>query len=222
MGKHTSKIKFIMIKSLKFRNLASFTILFTSLAMATAQNTCRYVDPFIGSEGKGNVFVGPSCPFGMVKPGPDCNKGSNSGYVPGTFQAIYGFSQVHVSGTGGGPKYGNILVMPFSGDFESIKQESLRAHEKSEAAYYSVILKKWNIKTELTTSPKVAFHRYVFGMKGKKGIKIDAGEFLGEQPYPDAREAQQFIGSEIEVVSNTEIRGYSRISGGWNIVLHIP
>ena len=28
----------------------------------------RYVDPRIGSEGLGRVFIGPSCPFGMVKP----------------------------------------------------------------------------------------------------------------------------------------------------------
>jgi len=181
-----------------------------------AQFCYKYIDPFIGSEGKGNVFIGPSCPFGMVKPGPDCSKGSNSGYVTDTFQSIYGFSQVHVSGTGGGPKYGNILVMPFSGNFESIKQESLRTNEKAETGYYSVILKKWNIKAELTTSSKVAFHRYIFNQKGKKGIKIDAGEFLGEESIPDAREAQQFVGSEIEVVSDTEIRGYSRIRGGWN------
>ena len=33
---------------------------------------------------------------------------------------VDGFSQVHVSGTGGGPKYGNISVMPFTGALESI------------------------------------------------------------------------------------------------------
>ena len=27
-----------------------------------------YVDPRIGSEGLGRVFIGPSCPYGMVKP----------------------------------------------------------------------------------------------------------------------------------------------------------
>ena len=94
-----------------------------------AQQYSSYIDPFIGSEGNGNVFIGPSCPFGMVKPGPDCSKSSNSGYISDTTQAIYGFSQVHVSGTGGGPKYGNISVMPFSVDNESINQESLRGSE---------------------------------------------------------------------------------------------
>ncbi|MDE6423924.1 MAG: hypothetical protein K2K95_10975, partial [Muribaculaceae bacterium] len=28
---------------------------------------CRYVDPFIGTQGEGNTFPGASLPFGMVK-----------------------------------------------------------------------------------------------------------------------------------------------------------
>ena len=185
------------------------------ICSAFAQPLHSYIDPFIGSEGKGNIFVGPSCPFGMVKPGPDCSKASNSGYVPDTTQTIYGFSQIHVSGTGGGPKYGNISVMPFSSDMETINQESLRKNETTKVGYYSVLLKKWNIQTEITTSPKVAFYRFTFN-HNEKGIKIDLGQFLGEKPIPDSREAQQFVGSEIKVLSDTELEGYSRIRGGWN------
>lgn len=195
-----------------------FILLFGSLAFLNtlnAQNLTRFVDPMIGTENKGNVFIGPSCPFGMVKPGPDCLKTSNSGYDPDTMQTIYGFSQLHVSGTGGGPKYGNITVMPFSGNFESTKQESLRSKEKAEVGYYSVLLKKWNIRSEITTSPKVAFYRFTFSQK-EKGIKVDPGEFLGEKSVPDSREAQQFVGSEIQVLSNRELQGHSRIMGGWN------
>jgi predicted alpha-1,2-mannosidase len=176
----------------------------------------QLVDPMIGSEGDGNVFIGPSCPFGMVKPGPDCSVNSNSGYSPDMSKTIFGFSQVHVSGTGGGPKYGNVSVMPFSGDLESIKQESLRGEEKAALGFYSVLLQKWNIRTEITTSPKVAYYRFVFNPENKKAIKIDLGHFLGETVVPDGREAQQFVSSEIEVVSDTEIRGYTRIRGGWN------
>ena len=58
----------------------------------------QYVDPLIGSEGDGNVFIGPSCPFGMVKPGPDINKNANSGYSPDMSKPVYGFSQVHAPG----------------------------------------------------------------------------------------------------------------------------
>ena len=166
--------------------------------------------------GEGHIFVGPSCPFGMVKPGPDCSVDKNSGYDPDTLVTVLGFSQTHVSGTGGGPKYGNISVMPFAGEFNSIYQESLRSDERTSVGYYSVNLKKWHIQVEVTASDRVAFHRYGFGKNEKKGMKIDAGFFLGEKPVPDSREAQQFVGSEIQILSDTEVQGFSRIRGGWN------
>ena len=33
---------------------------------------------------------------------------------------------------------------------------------------------------------------------------------------PDAREAQQFVGSEVQIISDHEVAGYTRIRGGWN------
>ncbi|MFT3738306.1 MAG: GH92 family glycosyl hydrolase [Breznakibacter sp.] len=176
----------------------------------------QYIDPMIGSEGLGNVFIGPSRPYGMVKPGPDCELNANSGYSPNMDITVFGFSQVHVSGTGGGPKYGNVSVMPFSGDFESIDQQSLRGNETAGPGYYSVVLRKWGIKTEITASHKVAFYKFTYAPNAAKAIKIDLGKFLGETPVPDGREAQQFVSSEIEIVSDTEIKGHTRIRGGWN------
>ncbi len=200
----------------KTKSFLFIIFMFISFTSLNAQPLYSYIDPFIGSEGSGHIFVGPSCPFGMVKPGPDCDLGSNSGYSADTNRTVFGFSQVHVSGTGGGPKYGNISVMPFEGDFNSIYQESLRSDETARAGYYSVMLKKWNIKVELTASDRVAFHRYSFPENSLKGIKIDAGFFLGEEPIPDSREAQQFVGSEIQVLTDSTVQGYSRIRGGWN------
>lgn len=185
--------------------------------MSFAKNNYHeYIDPFIGSEGLGNVFVGPSNPFGMVKPGPDIGTHSNSGYDPDLTKPLVGFSQIHVSGTGGGPKYGNISIMPYSGDFESVAQTSLRANEHTSVGYYATDLVKWGIKAELATADRAAFHQYTFRDNRNNAIKIDGGFFLGEKAVPDAREAQQFVGSQVEVISPTEIRGYSRIRGGWN------
>ncbi len=62
----------------------------------------------------------------------------------------------------------------------------------------------------------MAFYKFAFPDKSLPSVKIDAGEFLGEKPVPDAREAQQFVGSEIEIVSDSEVRGYTRVRGGWN------
>ena len=202
------------MKNIKYAIFPYVLILLQSLFLS-AQNH-KFVDPLIGSEGPGNVFIGPSCPYGMIKPGPDNALNANSGYSPDLDKAIYGFSQVHVSGTGGGPKYGNVSVMPFSGDFESIKQESLRENEEVKLGYYSVLLNKWNVQTEITTSDRAAFYRFQFDSNNKNAIKIDLGRYLGESIVPDGREAQQFVGSQIEVISDTEVRGYTKIRGGWN------
>ncbi|WP_242085260.1 GH92 family glycosyl hydrolase [Aestuariivivens sediminis] len=202
------------MKSIKNSVLTCF-ILLLNVAFMNAQNH-RFVDPMIGSEGLGNVFIGPSCPYGMMKPGPDNAKNANSGYSSDLDKAIYGFSQVHVSGTGGGPKYGNVSVMPFSGEFTSIKQESLREQEQVALGYYGTVLSKYNIHSEITTSDRAAFYRFTFNSGNRNAVKIDLGRYLGESDIPDGREAQQFVGSQIEVVSDTEVQGYTRIRGGWN------
>ena len=90
--------------------LALYCVL--GLSSLIAQDFSRYVDPRIGSEGLGRTFPGPSMPYGMVKPGPDGVSMPNAGWAPMP-ELIKGFSQTHVSGTGGGQKYGNILIQPF-------------------------------------------------------------------------------------------------------------
>jgi predicted alpha-1,2-mannosidase len=173
----------------------------------------RYVDPFIGTQGGGNTFPGASLPFGMVKAGPDCgNLDSNSGYHP--TDPVRGFSQVHVSGTGGGPKYGNILVYPFAGDVNLDDYGSPRGKEVAKAGYYAAELTAGNILAELTCTRKTAFHRYTFKNEGKSGILIDLGKFLGRNSC--CFEAQELAGSEVEILSDKEIQGYSRVRGGWN------
>ena len=46
-----------------------FFVLF-AVALAHAQ-TAAEIDPMLGADGGGNVFVGPTLPYGMAKPGPD-------------------------------------------------------------------------------------------------------------------------------------------------------
>lgn len=198
-------------KIMFFLGLSLFFVVTTN-----AQNQLHhYVDPMIGSEGDGRVFIGPSCPYGMVKPSPDCTVRPNSGWLPLPTE-VTGFSQVHVSGTGGGPKYGNIQIMPFSGALDKLDQAAFREEEQVKLGYYATVFKGNQIKTEITTAEKASFYRITYPKNASKELKIDPGFFLGESPEPDGREAQQFVGSQIEIVSDTEVRGYSRIRGGWN------
>ncbi|MBQ8520733.1 MAG: GH92 family glycosyl hydrolase [Bacteroides sp.] len=186
----------------------------TGIAQEVA-SLCNYVDPKIGSTGLGRTFIGPSCPYGMVKPSPDCTCRNNSGWAPMPEQ-VDGFSQVHVSGTGGGPKYGNILVTPFLGALDRTGHIDYRQYEEIRLGYYDTTFKNSGIRTEITTAERASIYRFTYPESQEKGLSIDAGFFLGESPVPDAREAQQFVGSEIQILSDHEVCGYTRIRGGWN------
>lgn len=197
-----------------------FLFLLLAYANVFAQDTrlirlVDYVDPRIGSEGLGRVFIGPSCPYGMVKPSPDCTPRPNSGWLPMPEQ-VDGFAQVHVSGTGGGPKYGNILVMPFGKGMDRIKHIDYRKEEIIRLGYYSTQFRTSGIRTEITTASRTSFYRFTYPADSLKSLAIDAGFFLGESPVPDTREAQQFVGSEVQIISDHEVMGYTRIRGGWN------
>ena len=175
------------------------------LSMVMTGQVWQYVDPRIGSEGVGRTFPGPSMPFGMCKPGPDCGVLPNAGWAPMP-ETVTGFSQTHVSGTGGGQKYGNILIQP------GIEPQR-RISEEVSLGYYSTTFEN-GIRTEITTSERCAFYRIHYPQAGQ--LLVDVTHYLGKDTVPDQREKQQFVGAEMEVVSDHEVRGYSRIRGGWN------
>ena len=151
----------------------------------------------------------------MVKPSPDCTPRPNSGWLPMP-ERVDGFSQVHVSGTGGGPKYGNILIQPIIGELDRTGAPDWRLDEEIALGYYATTYRDSGIRTEVTTSDRASMYRITYPADSVAALLVDAGFFLGENPVPDAREAQQFVGSEVQFISDTELSGYSRIRGGWN------
>lgn len=192
----------------------AWKIIFLLMAQISyAQNVTQYVDPSIGSEGVGRVFIGPSCPYGMVKPSPS-SVSSNSGWLAMP-EKVNGFAQVHVSGTGGGPKYGNVLIQPFKGDWNTNDKAQLRKDESISLGYYKTTYND-GIQTEITTSDRASLYQFVYPTEKDNSLLIDAGFFLGEPSELNAREAQQFVGSQVQIVSNHEVSGYTRIRGGWN------
>lgn len=196
------------------KRILSYIYMFCVCTLVHAQNF-QYVDPRIGSEGLGRVFPGPSMPFGMVKPGPDCTVKPNAGWAP-IPEIVTGFSQTHVSGTGGGQKYGNVLVQPFIGNDNVSNFEQKRVSEDISLGYYTTTFEN-GIKTEITTAERCAFYRIRYPLSNKKpSLFIDASHYLGKSNIPDLREAQQFVGAEVEVINDHEVRGFTRIRGGWN------
>ena len=194
-------------------------IVFFFPLMERAQSVWQYVDSKIGSVGVGRTFPGPCMPFGMVKPGPDCGVLPNAGWSPMP-EPVLGFSQTHVSGTGGGQKYGNILTQPFLANEDSkVSFTSILSTRKTEEialGYYSTTYDN-GIRTEITTDERCAYYRFHYPqVASKEALFIDCTHFLGKDSIPDLRERQQFIGAELEITSPSEVLGFTRIRGGWN------
>ena len=70
---------------------AASLLAFTAATLPHAQ-TPSEIDPMLGADKGGNIFVGPTLPFGMAKPGPDYgNNQGNAGWR--ATGALNGFSR---------------------------------------------------------------------------------------------------------------------------------
>ena len=195
----------------------SVLVLILSVGPFSYAQYARLVDPFLGTTGGGNVTPGPAAPFGMIRPGPDMmperTDDANAGWS--ATGDIRGFSQTHVSGTGGGPKYGNIMVMPTTGGPAPLRSQSPRREEKASAGYYAVALARYGIKVEIATGVRTAIYRFTYPETRQANLLFDVAHCLqGGKPY---HESQFVTGSEVRVISPTEVEGSSSIAGGWNM-----
>lgn len=208
------------------RTLIVLFCFLSQLSAAAAGHTLSgWVDPRIGSEGLGRTFIGPSMPFGMVKPGPDCLSMPNAGWAPMP-NAVKGFTQTHVSGTGGGQKYGNVLIQPILLRDKPTSQPLLmpdgsvrhipvyaqqRTAEDLSLGYYRCTFAN-GVTTEVTTSERSALYR----IHQADGLFVDVASFLGMDSIPNKREAQQYVGSTFCLASTHELVGHTTVRGGWN------
>lgn len=180
------------------------------------EDVLKYVDPMIGADSHGHVFVGANVPFGGVQVGPNnFDQGWDwcSGYHYSD-SIVRGFSQLHLSGTGIGD-LGDILVMPAIGkrltEVGKVKDisngyasEYSHSTEKVSPGYYKVVLEKYNIKVELTATERVAFHRYTFPKSQEARIILDLGEGISDKP----------VKTYLRMINKTTFEGY-RYSKGW-------
>lgn len=172
----------------------------------------------LGADKGGNVFVGPTLPFGMAKPGPDYgNNQGNAGWR--ATGDLNGFSQLHVSGTGGGPKYGNILVQPQADKADPANASAPREDEHAEVGYYSVKLGGSGIKAEVTTARRTPVYRFTYPDNKERTLLVNVGHLLMELHDSPHRyhESQVLFATDVHVVSPTEISGMQASVMGWNI-----
>ena len=170
-----------------------------------------YVNPFIGTGGHGHTFPGAVVPHGMIQPSPDTRIDgwdACSGYYYAD-TTINGFSHTHLSGTGCAD-FGDVLLMPTVGEqkYQPLGSKSQKMayasafsheNETAEPGYYSVFLDTYGIKAELTAAKRAALHRYTFPESKDAGFILDLDYSIQGQRNKDM---------EIEVISDTEIRGH--------------
>lgn len=154
--------------------LLAATLALTLISKADTKDYTKYVDPLIGTDNHGHVAVGANVPFGMVMMGP-VEMGTGWDYCSGynyPDNQILGFSPLHISGSGCAD-LGDILVMPVSGNVSKSRGDASKpgsghfstfSHQKETAqpGYYSVMLDRWDIKAEMTATPRVAWQRYTW------------------------------------------------------------
>ncbi len=165
-------------------NLLYLLLLFVA-ACSPSEKPTDFVDPLIGSGGHGHVFVGANVPFGMVQLGPtSINQGWDwcSGYNRDE-ESVIGFSHTHLSGTGIGDLF-DVTVMPVvgnvvykRGDIEQpgsgLWSMADRTQEIAKPGYYSVPLKRYGIKAEVTATARVGLHRYTFPESKEAALVFD-------------------------------------------------
>ncbi len=172
-------------------------------------NAVQYVDPQIGSvHGRWFFYTPASLPFGMAKLAPHTNAyGSMGSWLPCGYDnrhsSIEGFGHFHEFQIGG------LVVMPTVGKVkpnpgtlekpdEGYRSRFDKRDEHAEPGYYSVLLKDYAIKAELTSTKRVGFHRYTFPKSKESRLIFDIGHKQGESS--DVTEAYTALVNKDEVV----------------------
>ncbi|MCA9657165.1 MAG: GH92 family glycosyl hydrolase [Myxococcales bacterium] len=182
------------------------------------------VDPRIGSGGLGytvgTMNPGASLPFGMIKPGPDTGLGplqlsflNCTGYHYDQTD-IWGFSHSRINGMGV-PDYGAVLVTPTTGmtpekaAIAGARSPFDHADEVAEPGYYAATLIDPAIRAELTTTARVARHRYTWDEPS-----ADAAVVLNLAYNPGEGKS---TASEVEIDAEAgTIRGMMTVYGGYS------
>lgn len=166
-----------------------------------------YVNPFIGTTNYGTTNPGAVCPQGMMSVVPfnvmgavEGNRDKDSRWwsTPYEHNNVFftGYAHVNLSGVGC-PELGSLLLMPTTGELEVdyMKYGSHYTDEQASPGYYSNILTKYGIKTEVTATPRSGRARFTFP-EGKGNILLNLGEGLTNES-----------GATVRFVNDREIEG---------------
>ena len=193
------------------------------------EDLANYVDPMIGTAKMGHTYPGATVPFGSVQLSPDTDTipyAVNGRYNPDVYKycagyqyedsTIVGFSHTHFSGTGHSD-LGDFRVMPTVGKLQlnpgteadpdsGYRSRFSHDEETAEAGYYTVNLKDYGIKAELTATTRVGVHQYTFPKSEEVHIILDLK--AGIYNYDEKN-----VWTIVRVENDSTITGYRQTSG---------
>jgi len=171
-----------------------------------------YVNPNIGTAHSRWFFYTPAAvPFGLAKLGPSTNAhyGNANGWEATGYDdrdtSIEGFACLHEFQVGGivlAPSVGKLQTIPgtLENPEEGYRSRFDRKEEYATSGYYSVILKDYKIKAELTATKRVGFQRYTFPKSSESHIIFDIGNRQGESGAVKE--------SKVTITADGRIEGY--------------
>lgn len=182
-------------------------VLLIAVQFVFAQNPTDFVNPFIGTTNYGTTNPGPILPNGMMSVAPFNVMGSKKNKFDKDAQwwstpyshdnsFFTGYSHVNLSGVGC-PDLGSLLLMPTTGELNVDYREygSEYSNVKATPGYYTNLLTKYNIKTEVSATTRSSIARFTFPA-GQANVLLNLGEGLTNE-----------TGAWMRRVSDTEVEG---------------
>ena len=184
----------------------------TQVSEEQGESLTQYVEPRIGTAHcRWFHFTPGAMPFGMAKPASATNAsvGNKSGWEATGYDyrdtSIEGFPCLHEFQVGGVvlmPTVGTLKTVPGAVNSTGEGYRSAFSHddEIATAGYYSVLLKDYDIKAELTATKRVAYQRFTFPASDQSHVLFDIGNRQGE--------SGRVIDAEVNINDNRTVEGW--------------
>lgn len=218
------------------KRILGLSLLFAATVFLHAEKPLTaYVNPFLGTAPLTNVadigfvppwrvwagltFPGASLPNAMVQLSPITKFGSGAGYEYEN-TVIHGFAHSNK----GHWNLCNIPILPVAGDVDPDDFGSPFDHKTESAApgYYQVLLQRYQINAELTTTLRCGYHKYTYQAGQVKKLvvdleksnervtdwKIDKDDEQGFSGFQEARETVYFY-----ALANHKIKSIDILKG---------
>lgn len=176
------------------------------------ESLTAYANPLIGTAHcRWFHFAPGALPFGLAKPASATNAsaGNKGGWEATGYdyrdKTIEGFPCLHEFQIGGivlMPTVGKLVTVPGPVNTTGKGYRSAFSHddEIAQPGYYSVLLKDYNIKAELTATKRVAYQRFTFPGSGQSNLLFDIGNQQGE--------SGKVVDAEADITSEGLVEGW--------------